>query len=691
MHRADSAHWLKPAGRCTTPAAVIVLDSETRTTDPDGDEAEVLRWWDARCTWRRDPRRGGETWRAAGSDPAEAAAAVDAWASYGKSTWLYAHNVAFDLVVTGLAQQLAGLGWELSSRFGISGQGMWCVLHKGRRMSADHQRPGPGGVPGIKARWDHTLTIADSASLFPAALADLDLYTGIVKPAVDFRTATDAEIEARCRADVDITAALVLALMDWWDQAGTGGWQVTGAGLGWQTYRATLAPRQVVIDHDPAIIAWERQAVYGGRRDIFRWGPLPGGRHGEIDFEAAYPQVAASFPLPAKAACPVTDAHRAMAMAGKVPAGMLAEVTIVTSQARWPVRMCGRVFYPVGRFKTILAAPDIQAAADAGALEAVHDGWLYVLTGHLRPWARQVLAWAKGSADESCPVLKVAAKLWSRAVIGKFAQPGWSTRPWVGPPTDGWAVEPIIGLYNGIKGTLTALAGQWWWSQADQRGEHERPAVLAFVEAHVRCRLGVILAGPYGQAVMQCDTDGLMADLGQLAGLAAGAGSRWRKGRRVPFTADDVIAAWNEAAWPLVMRQKQLHRRVVLHGPQHLVLDGKPRAAGLPRGAWQGDAGEWFARLWPGLAWQAAHGPPEGYGRPVRKFVMAGPYCAGWPLAGGAVRPVEAAIDEQGYSYPLAWPLTRWAAAGDLLGPVLPAWADTLEGVSGSELSAVPG
>lgn len=671
----STAHFLRPAGSTSTPAAVIVLDSETRTTEVDGTEVEVLRWWDACCSWRADRHRQGETWWANGDDRQAAAAAVDRWASYGKTTWLYAHNVGFDLITTGLAAGLCALGWELSPRFGIGASGMWCVLHKGRREGTRSGARSGRAADTPRVRWDHTLTIADSAAIWPMPLADLDQYTGISKPVVDFKTATQAEIEARCHADVQILRGLLLQLMDWWDAAGLGRWSVTGAGLGWQTYRSTLAPKQVVVDHDPAVLAWERQAVYGGRRDMFRHGPLPQGRYAEIDFEAAYPTIAAECPLPAKMACAITDAHRQLAMAGKVPAGMLAEVTIATDTPRWPVRMMGRVFYPVGRFRTVLAAPDIQAAADAGALAAVHDGWLYVMTGHLRPWARRVLDWAKGSADAECPALRPAAKHWSRAVIGKFAQKGWRTRPWVGPPCDSWAIEETIDLYDGTRGSITGLAGTWYISWADQRGEHERPAVLAFVEAHVRCRLGRLIAGPFGPAVVQCDTDGLMASIHQLRLLAHQAGLQWRKGRRVPLDVDHVIEVWTETSWPLTMREKQMHARVTLHGPQQVILDGYPRCAGLPKGAWQTGDQTWAARLWPGLAWQAAHGPPDGFARPVQPYVVAGPYCAGWAMADGSVRPVEAFTDLRGMTGIKSWPLTRWAADGERLGPNQPAWA----------------
>ena len=683
-----TAHYLRPAGKTQTPAAVIILDSETRQHDDGPDEVHTLRCWDAAMVWRRDRRRGGQVDQAAGTSQESAADQVDAWASGVKSCWLYAHNVAFDLIVTNLASQLAARGWELSSRFGLGSGAMWCVLHKGRRDRVRADRVSRDGTAPSEAAWCHTLTIADSASIWPAPLAELAAHTPAVKPPLPGPEDSAQVWAARCRADVDVLRHLVLSLMGWWDDHEMGKWSVTGAALGWQTYRRTLDPRHVVIDHDPALIEWERQAVYGGRRDVFAVGSLPSGKYGEMDFEAAYPTIAAHCPLPAKVACRLTGEHKAAALRGQHLRWMIAQVTIRTDVPRWPVRTLGRVFYPVGEFVTVLAGPDLQAAFEAGALAAVHDGYLYVMTSHLADWARQCLDWIKPSGGRVPGAVRAAAKLWSRAVIGKFAQRGWRTDPWHGPPEDSWSVEQVSDGYSHARGVITGLCGQYYLSWADQRGDHERPAVLAFVEAHVRVRLGALIAGEYGEAIVQCDTDGAMVSHTRLRALAAAEGLRWRKGRRVPYSAEHVIEQWCETSWPLRIRDKLLFSRVEVIGPQHLVMDGRPKMAGLPRGAWPTGNGTWAARLWPGMVWQTAHGPPGAYVRPVQPYLVIGPYAAGWVLAGGAVRPCEAAVDTEGATYLLPWEKTRWAQAGDQLGPAQATWAEGLWEVPGDGYSA---
>ena len=678
MARLEGAHYLRPAGQTTTPAAVIILDSESRQHYEGGLEVHTLRCWDAAAVWRRDRRRPGEIDWSAGTDQASAADCIDRWASSAKSTWLYAHNVAFDLVVTGLASQLVARGWELSSRFGLGISAMWCVLHKGRRDRLRSDRPGADGQPRAETAWCHTLTIADSASIWPMPLAELASYTPTTKPPLPADGDSAEAWAARCHADVDILRHLVCTLMDWWDEHDMGKWSVTGAALGWQTYRRTLDPRQVVIDHDRDLVAWERQAVYGGRRDAFKVGGLPAGHYGEMDFESAYPTVAATQVLPAKTASRLTPEHRAAALQGHHLKWMIAEVTLTANVARWPCRIGGRVFYPVGEFRTVLAGPDLQAAYDHGALAEVHDGHLYIMTGHLAPWARQVLSWVRPKDDSVPGAVSAAAKLWSRAVIGKFGQKGWTTTPWQGPPDDAWCVEVVSNGYTHARGVITGLGGRYYLSWADADGDHERPSVLAFVESHVRTRLNDLIYGPYGQAIVQCDTDGVMVSHGELRRLAAGQGRHWQKGRQVSYSTEHVLEHWCDQSWPLKIRDKLQFKRVEVLGPQHVILDGRPRMAGVPKGAWQIAEGRWGARLWPGMAWQATNGQADAYVRPVQNYLVVGPYAAGWVLDDGTVRPVEAATDQHGASYLVPWAKTRWAAAGDRLGPRQGQWAEGL-------------
>ncbi len=650
---AKGAHYLKPTKAGSTPGTVmfVALPTDDGAGGRHGQGGELA--WDAVCVYRRHRRHAGELLAEAGEGTETLARQLDAWAVTAEAAWCYAYDTVTVLNAAQLAEELTGLGWELSRQFGTSSRAMWVVLHKGKRVKARNDRLGPDGDPVQRVTWSHTLTIADAQALH-------------IVPGGD--------VEA-CKLDAHVLSGPVLTLMDWWDRAGLGRWSVTGAALGWTSYRATLHPKQVVIDHDEDLIAYERKAVYGGRRDVAVIGTPGAPQYAEMDFEGAYPTIAAECPLPCAYGGRIDPQHLDPKHYHNPSVGIIAEVTVTTDEARWPCRVDGKVFYPIGTFRTVLAGPDLAEAWDKKVITEVHEAHWYRMSRHMGSWG----AWVRdliAAPEQSLPdPVRRAAKHWSRAVIGKFAQRGWSTKPWVGPPCDGWVIEetPILGKTHRV--VTVALDGVYYLSEADQRGDHERPAVLAFVEAHVRTRLSGLIGGRYRHAIVQWDTDGVIVSLPRLGALAVEQGfTRSQYGRPVPDI-DAMLEHWCDLSYPLNIRQKTVMDHIVLYGPQHVVADTMLKLAGVPRGARLVKPGVYRAEIRPRLG---RTGPEDPGGiAPVRtaEFTINGPYAAGWVLADGVVRPPEAVVDDQGVNRILPWVETRWHTTGDVLGQLQALWA----------------
>jgi|SRR5579863_1133423 len=653
---AKGAHYLKPTKGGSTPGTVMFLTAGTVGDGQAAGAPEIGVPWEAVCVYRRHRRYAGEVLAHGGAGSSALAHQLDDWAGTAEAAWCYAYDTVAVLNVTSLAEELCELGWELSRQFGTSSRAMWVVLHKGKRTKSRNDRVDKDGQPAQRITWSHTLTIADGQAL--------NIIPG-----------SDVE---RCKADPNALARPILELMDWWDREGLGRWSVTGAALGWTSYRSTLRPKQVVIDHDPEMIAFERRAVSGGRRDVALIGTPGAPQYAEMDFTGAYPTIAAECPLPCAYGGKIDVAHLDPKHFHNPSVGIIAEVTIETREARWPCRIDGKVYYPVGRFRTVLAGPDLAEAWDKHVITEVHEAHWYRMSRHMGPWGTWVkglIAAAVGSIPES---VRRAAKHWSRAVIGKFAQRGWTTTPWVGPPCDGWVIEetPILGKQHRV--VTVGLDGVYYRSEADQRGDHERPAVLAFVEAHVRTRLSSLISSPYRHAIVQWDTDGLIVSLPRLSALALERGYvRSQYGRPVADV-DSLIEHWCEQSYPLVIRQKTVMDHMVLYGPQHVVADTMVKLAGVPRGAVLVRPGVYRADVRTGLG---RTGPEDPRGiAPVRsaEFAINGPYAAGWVLADGTVRPPETLIDQDGVNRLVTWEKTGWAGDGDQLGLLQALWADGL-------------
>lgn len=654
------AHYLRPNDKVWTPAACLFIDTETRTIAEADRDIETLRLWAGHYLDRRSPAKAQprDVW-AEGDTPAELAAWVDQVTRNRDAVWMFAHNLSFDLTTTRLPLELVKAGWSINDA-AVGGKSPWMRLGRGKRV----------------------LTMVDSWSYLPRELAELARLVGMRKPKLPRDGDQRALWSARCRADVLAMERAMCQLMDWWDAERLGRFNISGPASGWNAFRHKLTlvgspedqpakgpdgrrkPRRaaepIVVDPEPTATNDERRAFHGGRRGTWTIGEHRAGPFAELDFTAAYPTVAAELPLPRGRAYRFDSMAVDSSLVDSERWGIIARVLVETDVPRWPVRIGRATWYPVGRFWCDLAGPDIAEARRLGCLVEIGAGWVHRLGMSMAPWARWVLDVQSGR-DESAPaVARIAAKSWGRTVIGKWGSRGFD-RVKLGPaPTSSWGYE------EGWHHTLDAhcgmvdLAGQRWLVTAAGESDNSYPAIPAWVEAHVRVRLGRVVEALGPGAVLQCDTDGLTV-AERVVGTVAARGT---------LVAPPEVHARARLAWclaqlpdlvaPLSLRVKQRHSHVAILGPQHVTRGGQRSFTGIPGDAVETAPGEFTAKLWPKLKWQMGNGDPRGYVRPMVRPVIKGPWPTGWLLEDGRVVPVEVETDQLGRVLLRDWSQSRY-------------------------------
>lgn len=633
MARPVPVHRLRPNDKVWTPDAVLFFDTETRVIPKSDPEVQVLRLWSAKLVDRLPTASNkSEVLRRGGLTSSELADFIEE-ASIGRPTlWIYAHNLGFDLVTTRLPMVLAGRGWKVTDA-AVAGKSPWIRFIKGRKR----------------------LTMVDSWSWLPTALEQIGEAVKMVKPELPDADDSEAAWFTRCNADVEILSEAVCTLMNWWDRNALGRWTITGSSCGWNAFRHIPTIQRVVIDPDADGRKADRAAIYGGRRGTWRVGEMRAGPFLELDITAAYPTVAATLPLPLQRRSRFNSLPLDDWRVGHGTWGIIAWCTIATDTPRWPMRTKSGTWYPVGRFQTMLAGPDIAEAARLGALEAIGPGYVHQLGHVMQPWANWCLSVQNGQHPDSPPVARIAAKSWGRSVIGKWA--GHShEKTQLGPsPVADWGYEEGWDAASQSKGGMVDLCGQRWWVAASGEPDNAYPAVLAWVESEVRVRLSRVIEAVGPGAVLQCDTDGLIVSQSVLGSPGAGG----------TLEAPAMLKGAARAAWateqleavcaPLSIRVKRVSRHVTVLGPQHVVTDSGRRFSGIPGLALEGEDGKYRAKIWPKLQWQMANGDPRGYVRPEVASTIKGPYATGWITAKGTVIPPEATITDGGQSVLLAW------------------------------------
>jgi hypothetical protein len=588
----------------------MFFDTETTPEDTEAGELHTLRCWAARLDVRRTRSgKGLGTDDCYGYSADELADAVETYAEGQRCLWIYAHNLSFDLAVTRLPAVLHARGWTVTGH-AVSSDSPWLRMKRGQCV----------------------LTFADSWGWLRAPLEHIGADVGYAKPELPGWQDSGRSWLDRCRADVTILALAMLALMAWWDEQELGSWTLTGSAGGWNTWRHRTTCALPLIVPDPDQNAADRAAIYGGRREAFTHGEQAGGPFTLLDFRSAYPSIAAAVPLPAARQGNFDSLPVDSPLVCGDSFGIIAQVTLETETPRWPVRVNGRIAYPVGRFVTTLAGPEIAEARRLGCLRAIGPGYLHKLSPHMQEWARWVLDVTDGDQPGVPRVAVRAVKHWGRAVIGKTAAKGWRTIPVETLGGSGWDYRPAWNAELGAASHLTDVCGQAAETVSCGDGDNAYPAILAWVESWTRLYLSRAIDALGRDRVITCDTDGLIA--------------------ADPAALADVIS--NADMGPLTLRKKGTYTRVEVRGPQHVITPTDTKLAGIPKSAEEGPDGKLHALLWPKLATQMAlrpGGTTAGYLRPKQSYTLANSYVTGWVTEAGWVYPLEATICNAGATH----------------------------------------
>lgn len=594
--RESRTHYLGHNKVERSPKRVVYLDSETRWAENDGDEVHTLRLWVAQLAVRGGtPRTTVETHWAQGHTGPALAERLETWARTKATLWVFAHNLTFDLCVCRIVQNLIRRGWDLNDH-ALTNDSPWARLSKGRTR----------------------IVLADSASWLPRSIEHLGALLRLPKLDLDLETADDAALFDYCRRDVEILAAAMGAVLDDWDRLKLGCWSLTGTGTGWNSYRHHPHLTRTLIDPDPAARTFERGAIYAGRRDAWRVGEQPTGRYIQLDLERAHLAAAIWFPLPHKRLAqlgPTDPNDWQLAVEGVEP---MLDCTVRTDTRRYPWRHADRVWHPVGTFRTVLAGPEVRDAQQRGQLEAVHGGYLYLTDRIMESWGRWLAAILDGEGPDVSPCTRVWAKMCSHRVFGRWAlRTARPTEPWFSGKTT-WAHE--IGWAHPEEARCSTFHLDGWahTSILDQEGDDSFPAVLAWIQAHVRVALGKLIDALDPQRIVSCNTDGVL----------------------YRANVDPDMTTLARATYPFVPRIKSEHHHLDVLGAAHLVADGELKLSGVPSSAEPTGEQSLQWLTWPRMRRQLAMSREDGYVRELREVDLGNVPVTAWVLPNNTTKPI---------------------------------------------------
>lgn len=287
-----------------------------------------------------------------------------------------------------------------------------------------------------------------------------------------------------------------------------GGLQTTSSSQAMYSFRRQFLRAPVFLHRNPTALELERKAYHGGRCEMFRHGHVRGPVF-HYDFSSFYPSCCLGSPLPT---CLIET--REQVDVDELPELCwdkigIADVTIETDEPAYPLARHGKIVFPVGRFRTQLAQPELIHALDASRIKRVHllaryDGEpiLSLYSASLYESRRKCLR-THGRATT------LLLKRMLNALPGKFAQ---LARRWVWEP-DVKSKAPYMTWQqlkdNGEPERWRSIA--WNCQREEIIGESPTscPAIAAWVTSCARIRLWKAIRIAGVENVFYTDTDSI--------------------------------------------------------------------------------------------------------------------------------------------------------------------------------------
>lgn len=587
--RPQNRHWLSENAAERSPRRLCFYDTEGLPQDHSN--LQTLRLWVARHVLRKSitPSLPRER-QSEGHTAQHLADFISNGARSDTPLYVCAHGASYDLTITRLPLLLLERGWELGQHALMSGE-PWAHFHLGEK----------------------TIRLIDSHSFLPRSLEEIGDRIGIPKRSLPDFDAPDEEWFERCRQDVEIMTRAMLEFLDWWDRHRLGAFADTGPGSGWHVMRHRKAPDKVLIDPEPEGRAWDRQALYGGRRDCWQKGLLSEGWYVELDLVQAHLGICATQALPILRGAHFDSLPLDTYLLNHLAAGVIAECEIETETPRYPLRLQGAITYPVGSFRTVLCSPELAHARQLGELRAIDRGRRYRLGFAMEGWGNWIQRILSGDQPDTPVTAQIAAKGWSRTVPGRWAMRTGRQDFELPSASRSWGVTWGRDHPSGAPRTILTIGGRELWLLQDQEADSSFPAVLAWVQSHTRVLLDRLISALPPGAVILCNTDGVLVKLEELYAAVRLQGWRLTGYTQARELADACAGILERETAPIRLQVKAVYRQGEVIGAQHTILDGRRKLAGVATRAQEIRPKVYTYETWPRLAWQMAQGSSRGY------------------------------------------------------------------------------
>ena len=401
------------------------------------------------------------------------------------TTWILAHNIGYDSRIAGF--------WNLID----NGEFQFTRPRRSRKTSNQDRRDlgfgdgmccleDPPTIIGAEHTSGGRVLLIDTLNWWRTSLRSLGKSIGFQKQDMPESERSVEDWLEYCRRDTQILERSFTGLMSWVKENDLGMFRYSGPGQAMAAFNHRFRKHKILIHDKANVRALERAGYYGGQLEAYRLGVLRG-RFYQLDVTSLYPHVMHGNQFPVKLKLWNTRLGWNEEKPPIPPSRSIAEVVLNTPTATFPMRTEQRVVFPIGRFPTVLAGPELQYAVDHGLVHRWGRWATYETEDIFDDFVAFFWKLKQRYEAHNDQVNRTFVKLILNSLYGKFGQllPSWEMVPnRVADVRWGKWFEKKYGSSATI--SFQGIGGVTFRKGAPQEHPKSFPAIAAFVTAYAR-------------------------------------------------------------------------------------------------------------------------------------------------------------------------------------------------------------
>ncbi len=416
-------------------------------------------------------------------------ATVDLRTRKDQALYVYAHNIKYDLQLSGMLTGFIENGWKVKL-FVMDDPPTFIRISKNRS----------------------SIVFVDTFNYWQTSVETLGKQLGLSKldmPNVDEDMDT---WKVYCQRDVDVLMEYLLSYMHYLKDNDLCGLGLTLASQSFRSYRHRFMNHVIQLHNDENATKLERAAYSGGRVEAYYIGNLPEQTYYKLDINSMYPYVMKEklYPYELIANSNSVDLSQFEKLMNEYYC--IANVTIDTPDNAFPYKGKHKLTFPVGTYETSLHDIELRYAYERGYIRTVNQISTYRYTDIFSDYINYFYNLKISAEREGNLVVRHQAKIMMNSLYGKFGQR--NNNSYIVANTSDLRYGRITGFSErlGCAVTVNCLGEDMEVSYQEGEAPYSFPAIAGGVTAYARMYLYSLIQKAKPTNVYYCDTDSLVVN-----------------------------------------------------------------------------------------------------------------------------------------------------------------------------------